>query len=43
LVRIVCHQCGIEEVCPSVLFEEYEEKHRDEMSDELPNEAMPED
>jgi RNase P subunit RPR2 len=30
LIRIVCPQCGIEEVCPSVLMEEYEARHHDE-------------
>jgi hypothetical protein len=27
LIRIVCPQCGVEEVCPSMLVEEYEAKH----------------
>ncbi len=27
LIRIVCPQCGEEEVCPSVLCDEYETKH----------------
>ncbi len=27
LIRIVCPTCGVEEVCPSVLFEEYESRH----------------
>ena len=30
LIRIVCPQCGVEEVCPSVLsdeYDEYETKH----------------
>ena len=30
LIRIVCPQCGIEEVCPSVLVEQYETRHPDE-------------
>ncbi len=30
LIRIVCPQCGVEEVCPSVLAEEYETRHHDE-------------
>jgi hypothetical protein len=30
LIRIVCPQCGIEEVCPSVLVEEYERRHQEE-------------
>jgi len=27
LIRIMCPECGTEEVCPSVLYEEYEKKH----------------
>ena len=30
LIRIVCPQCGVEEVCPSVLAEEYETRHHEE-------------
>lgn len=29
LIHIVCQRCGREEVCPSVLFEEYEARHPD--------------
>ena len=29
LVHVVCKQCQKEEVCPSVLFEEYELQHPD--------------
>lgn len=29
LIRIVCSQCGVEEVCPSVLSEEYEKRHQE--------------
>jgi hypothetical protein len=32
LIRIVCPQCGVEEVCPSVLAEEYESRHHEESS-----------
>ncbi len=32
LVRIVCKQCDEQEVCPSVLMEEYESTHPDEGS-----------
>ena len=32
LIRIVCPQCGVEEVCPSVLAEEYETRHHEETS-----------
>ena len=27
LIRIVCPQCGVEEVCPDVLMDEYESEH----------------
>ncbi len=30
LIHIVCKQCEKEEVCPSVLFEEYDNDHQDE-------------
>jgi len=30
LIRIVCPQCGVEDVCPSVLAEEYETRHHEE-------------
>ena len=30
LVRIVCTQCGEQEVCPSILLEEYEAQHPDD-------------
>jgi predicted RNA-binding Zn-ribbon protein involved in translation (DUF1610 family) len=33
LVRIVCPQCGVEEVCPSVLADEYDRHHTAESSD----------
>ena len=29
LIRIFCPECGVEEVCPSVLYEEYEGRHSD--------------
>jgi hypothetical protein len=29
LIRIVCPQCGVEEVCPSMLSDEYESKHHE--------------
>jgi predicted RNA-binding Zn-ribbon protein involved in translation (DUF1610 family) len=30
LIRIVCPQCGVEEVCPSVLSDEYDKHHPSE-------------
>jgi hypothetical protein len=33
LIRIVCPQCGVEEVCPSVLCEEYESRHHETPED----------
>ncbi|TVS20998.1 MAG: hypothetical protein EA424_01140 [Planctomycetaceae bacterium] len=34
LVRIVCKQCGEQEVCPSVLMEQYEAEHPEEVDSE---------
>ncbi|MCE5268779.1 MAG: hypothetical protein LLG00_12930 [Planctomycetaceae bacterium] len=30
LIRIICPECGVEDVCPSVLCEEYEARHHDD-------------
>ena len=30
LVRFVCKQCGAQEVCPTMLMEEYEARHPEE-------------
>jgi hypothetical protein len=30
LVRIVCRQCGEQEVCPSTLMDEYDATHHEE-------------
>ena len=40
LVRIVCKQCGEQEVCPSMLMEEYEASHPEEadQQDQSPQE-----
>lgn len=27
LVRIVCPTCGVDEICPNVLMEEYDRRH----------------
>jgi len=32
LVRIVCNKCGEQDVCPSVLMEEYEAQHPDDIA-----------
>ena len=29
LIHVICKQCQKEEVCPSVLMEEYEERHQE--------------
>ena len=34
LVRIVCTKCGEQEVCPSMLMEEYEAQHPDDAKTE---------
>jgi hypothetical protein len=33
LIRIVCPSCGVTEVCPSLLCEEYDLQHPEEPSD----------
>jgi hypothetical protein len=30
LIRIVCPACGVADVCPSVLYEEYDSRHPEE-------------
>jgi hypothetical protein len=27
LIHIVCNQCGVQEVCPSIMADEYDTKH----------------
>jgi hypothetical protein len=39
LIRIVCPQCGVEEVCPSVLSDEYELKHHEQGAEPTDSEA----
>jgi hypothetical protein len=39
LVRIVCKQCGEQEVCPSLLMEEYEAQHPDEVASDDKDDA----
>jgi hypothetical protein len=34
LIRIVCPQCGVEDVCPSMLSAEYESKHHESGNEE---------
>lgn len=34
LIHIVCRQCNQEEVCPSLLFEQYEEMNQTKPGDE---------
>lgn len=43
LIRIVCKQCEKEEVCPSVLFEEYDKDEVDENHGEPPLRQPPHD
>ena len=40
LIRIVCPQCGVEEVCPSMLSEEYEAKHHEPAGEEMGGEGQ---
>ncbi len=35
LIRVVCHQCGEQEICPSTLTDEYDDKRSgDELAQE---------
>jgi hypothetical protein len=34
LIRIVCEQCGVQDVCPAVLVDEYDARHAEPESDE---------
>jgi hypothetical protein len=42
LIRIVCPQCGVEEVCPSLLCEQYDARHA-EGDDSPPSEDVSRD
>jgi hypothetical protein len=33
LIRVVCHQCGEQEVCPSTLMDEYDSKQSEPVID----------
>ena len=33
LIRVVCHQCGEQEVCPSTLIDEYDSKRSEPVVD----------
>ncbi|NLX94990.1 MAG: hypothetical protein GXY83_02315 [Rhodopirellula sp.] len=39
LIRLVCRQCGVDEVCPSVLTEEYESRHDKGGPEAVPSES----
>jgi hypothetical protein len=43
LIHIVCKQCEKEEVCPSVLFEEYDQDEQDEVDKESTSLPKPAD
>jgi hypothetical protein len=38
LIRIVCPSCGVEEVCPSVLSDEYDARH-DSLDQDRPEDS----
>jgi len=33
LIRVLCHQCGEQEVCPSTLMDEYDSKRSEPVVD----------
>ena len=39
LIRVVCHQCGLQEVCPSTLMDEYDAKQSQPVIDTKPKRA----
>lgn len=39
LIHIVCNQCGEQEVCPSVLMDEYDAKQQQELSPKIDHSA----
>lgn len=39
LIRVVCYQCGLQEVCPSTLMAEYDAKHPQPVIDTKLNRA----
>ena len=39
LIRVVCHQCGAQEVCPSMLMDEYDAKYPQPVIDTKPTRA----
>ena len=43
LIRIVCPTCGVEDVCPSLLCEEYDSKHVQENEESTPEESSPDE
>lgn len=40
LIRVVCQQCGVQDVCPSMLVDEYEATHQAEASAESSHESV---
>ncbi|MBX7167396.1 MAG: hypothetical protein K1X74_13790 [Pirellulales bacterium] len=42
LIRLVCPHCGVEDVCPSVLTQEFDARHQtDEPAPNEPTDARP--
>ncbi len=41
LIRVVCHQCGEKEVCPSTLMDEYDAKQSRQVNDDSIDETEP--
>ena len=43
LIRMVCPTCGVEEECPSLLYEQYESRHADDRDDSPEKKNPPRD
>lgn len=41
LIRIVCEQCGVQEVCPAVLVDEYDARHSTKQTEESESTTKP--
>jgi hypothetical protein len=40
MIHFVCEQCGVQEACPDMLMDEYDQRHVEE---EIPAEETPKD
>jgi hypothetical protein len=41
VIRLVCNECGEQDVCPSTLMTEYDARHPDRTGDDAPSGTPP--